>query len=273
MKKLVITWLIAFSGIVVWAQNDTLASRLDSAETQLFEGSFDEPHCTKPSINFSFSKFYQREKYRRVHLYPHTENIFFGFTNLAPRNLANIGATQGAELKLNSWELGFSLGYLSFPLSKRHRWLFFIGLSIGGAQYNAEPNSFFIRIDKQTVQIAEHNFPEFKRSMISCAYVKIPLMFEWQKKVSKHGLFYIQGGVEAHINFYMQSRAIVKSGKNRFNLKFGNDLNTLPLAIDAKFGIGFHPVGIYVRYGLLDFFRKGRGAEVVPIALGIAVDI
>ncbi|MDR1346674.1 MAG: hypothetical protein LBK03_08260 [Bacteroidales bacterium] len=280
MKRLVITSIMILLGIVLKAQSDTLAMKsdtlvlqLESAETLLFEGNFDEPYNTNPSINFSFSKFYQSKTYRHTHLYPHTHNVAFGFANLAPRTLSNIGTTQGAELKLNSWELAFSLGSLSIPLSKKYRWLFFAGLGIGGMQYNAEPNSFFIRIDKKTVQIFEHNLPEFKHSMISCAYINIPLMFEWQKKISKRKLFYIQCGVEAHINFFMQSKAVVKSGSTRFNLKFGRGLNILPLAIDAKLGIGFHPVGIYVRYGLLDFFRKGRGAEVVPVVLGIAFDL
>jgi hypothetical protein len=187
--------------------------------------------------------------------------------------LANIGTTQGAELKLNSWELAFNLAYLSVPLSKKYRWLFFAGLGIGVTRYNAEPNSFFIRINRKTVQILEHTLPEFKRSMIICGNITIPLMFEWQKKYQKRGLFYIQGGIEAHINFGMQSKAIVESDKNSFRLKFGKDLNILPLTLDAKLGIGFHPVGIYVRYGLLDFFRKGRGAEVVPVALGIVLNL
>jgi hypothetical protein len=90
MKKLVITAIIILSGIVLRAQSDTLAlkpdsltSQLEFAENLLFEGSFNEPYSTNPSINFSFGKFYQSKTYRRTHLYPHTGDIVFGFANLA----------------------------------------------------------------------------------------------------------------------------------------------------------------------------------------------
>jgi len=39
--------------------------------------------------------------------------------------------------------------------------------------------------------------------------------------------------------------------------------------VDVKVEIGIRDFAVYARYGLLNLFRKDRGADVIPVAAGI----
>ena len=39
--------------------------------------------------------------------------------------------------------------------------------------------------------------------------------------------------------------------------------------LDAKIQIGFDDISIYAKYGVIQFFRNGRGANVIPVSAGV----
>ncbi|MDR2868076.1 MAG: outer membrane beta-barrel protein, partial [Bacteroidales bacterium] len=215
-----------------------------------------------------FSKFIKK-LHKSKKLRPHDGGFALGFHNLASRDLSHIGTAQDAELRTSSFELQFKLCGLSLPLSKKYGWLFFSGLGIRHAQYHSDFNTTFHKVNNATVQVEAPGGILYKKTRIQTWAVTIPLMFEWQKKVGKRPI-YVQGGVEAAVLFYAASKVKFDDGLHRrTQKKYEYGMNINPLQVDAKIGIGYGHVGLYVRYGLLSLFRSGRGPEVVPAAVGV----
>ncbi|MDL2296338.1 outer membrane beta-barrel protein [Bacteroidales bacterium OttesenSCG-928-B11] len=287
MKKLALSIIVLFSVALVNAQNDTTFyykehqvvitdengeikvkvsnSQLDSSEVLLFEGTYGEEYSSEVSVNFSFQKMIPNKK-KKKRLYPHSGGLSIGFSNLATRDL-NIGNMPDAQLKYNSYELGFQIGTLNAPIATQYGWLFFSGIGLRYHQYNADFNTAFKVVDNYTRQVPGEDV-KYKRSKIGTWYVTVPFMFEWQKKIGKRS-FYCQFGAEAGILFYSKSKVkyFNEEGK-KVKETYGRGLNINPLTVDARVGIGIGDFGLYARYGLVHLFRQDRGARVIPVAAG-----
>ncbi|MDR3046313.1 MAG: outer membrane beta-barrel protein [Bacteroidales bacterium] len=247
-------------------------SQLDSAENLLFEGQYGENYSAETSFNYPFSKFTQKKNEKnckRTYGFAHNEGFSIGFANLASKNLDNIGNADGAVLRLSSFDLDITPIGFSISLSKKHCWFFSGSLGVRYAQYQSDLNTAFRKVNHNTVQVEAPEGMNYKRSRIATWAITIPLMFEWQTKAG-HYNFYISGGAIAAVNFYAASKVKYKDdcGKKQTE-KCGYGMNTNPLLVDAKIAIGYGDVGIYARYGLISLFRKDRGPDVIPVALGI----
>jgi hypothetical protein len=94
-------------------------------------------------------------------------------------------------------------------------------------------------------------------------------MFEYQMKLPKSN-FFVQLGFECGVKLSSKSRVMYHNGNHKKTKeKIGSEMNINPLTVDAKAEIGIGKAALYVRYGLLNLFRQGRGPEVVPVAAGV----
>jgi hypothetical protein len=269
MKKLPILLIFIAFMTNALCQNDTL-SKSDSltAEDKLFQGTYgvDDERAVSPV--FCFSKF---TKAKKVKYNPHCSGLFAGFSNLATRDLSEIGITENAELKLSSFEIGLTFIGMSVHFTQKYGWFFHTGLGFKVQQYNADRNYAFREIDYITVQVRpEEEGRYYSKSRLVQWYMHLPIMFEYQKKIKEKNNFFVQAGFELGIKLSSKSSVVYRDDRNkRVRERLGTKMNVNPLTVDAKVEIGFNHFALYARYGLIDLFRKNRGPEVVPVAVGL----
>ena len=268
MKKLTILLVIIAFMSNAMCQNNT-PSKSDSltAEDKLFQGTYEVNDERAVAPVFCFSKFVISNKFSYS---VHGSGLFAGFSNLSKRNLSEIGTVENAELKLSSFEIGLTIFGMDAQLSKKYGWLFFTGLGFRVQQYNADRNYAFVELNDITVQERPEEGRYYSKSRLVQWYMHIPIMFEYQKKISKNAHFFVQAGVELGLKLSSKSSVVYRDDRNkRVREKMGSKMNVNPLTADAKVEIGFNSFGLYARYGLIDLFRKNRGPEVVPVAAGV----
>lgn len=252
--------------VEVFSSSDSVETQLDSAERLLFEGTFGEEYSPDISVNFSFQKMIPF-KSKRKKLYPHAGGFSIGFANLSTRNL-DIGNTPDAQLQYSSYEIGFQLGNLAVPVSTQHGWLFFTGIGFRYQQFNADFNTAFKVVDNYTRQLPGGDI-YYTKSKLSTWHLTVPFMFEWQKKIKRKSL-YIQFGVETGVLFYSKSKVKYVEDGNKHKENLDKKLNINPITAEARVGVGIGFFGLYARYGLINFFRSDRGADVIPVSVGFA---
>jgi len=239
-----------------------------SAEDKLYQGSYETEGEDFGNHVFSFSKFTKSKKKNKFRA--HMNGLFAGFSNLASRNLSEIGTKENAELKLSSFEIGLTVFGMNVQLSKKYGWLFFYGTGFKVQQYNADRNYAFVKQNSITVQQHPEAGILYSKSRLVQWYLYMPIMIEYQKKISKKSTFFVQAGSELGLKLSSKSSIVYRNDfHKRVRENLGKGMNVNPLTIDAKVEIGFNDFGLYARYGLIELFRKNRGPEVVPVAAGV----
>ncbi len=294
MKKVTfLTMVLVACCVILNAQSDTIAqstngydhrqlkdyesTELDSSELHIFEGSFNEDSESDVNLDFNFRKFIfipnnKSKKEIQKRMYGHDGGFSIGLNQMSDKGLSQIGNVENAGLQYTSYELALQLGSINFRISHKAGLLFFTGVGLRFVQYNADKNTAFQLVDFNTVQCPAPEGISYKISKMNNWYVTIPLMFEWQLK-SNHRSLYLQAGVETGIRLSSVSKVKYFIDGEKYKDKLAKGLNMNPITLDAKVGIGYKNFGVYARYGLLDLFRKGRGPEVVPLALGLVFDL
>lgn len=239
--------------------------QIDSAEIVLFEGNYGDDFSSEVGFNFTFAKLEKKNNRRKLH--PHYGAFSWGFSSLANRSL-NIANVENAKLQFSSFELGFYLGSITVPMSKKHRVMFFTGMGLRFNRYNSDYNTAFRIVDNYVQQVPAPEDVFYKTSKLTAWYLTIPATIEWQKKIGNR-CFYIQGGLEGGLRFFSRSKVkIIEEGQKKKE-KIGKKMNMNPVTVDARIAFGYGSIGIYARYGLVSLFRAGRGATVVPVSVGI----
>lgn len=211
-----------------------------------------------------------QRNFKRRHYKAHVTGIYLGFSNLATQNL-QIGNVTNAVLKLNSYEMGWTMFSKDFRLSKRSRnygVILSAGLGFRYHEYYADNNTHFKPINNYLTQLPAPVGVKYTESYLSVWYMNVPVVLEWQKKRGESS-FFIQVGAEAGVKLSGRSKFIYSPEEDVVISQNIDKIDINPLTLDAKFQIGFNDVSLYVRYGLIDFFRTNRGATVIPVSAGI----
>ena len=239
-----------------------------TAEEKLFKGNYDPDNEQSVVPVFCFKKFAKHRGKNSFHV--HGSGLFAGFSNLTTRDISKIGIVPNAELKLSSYEIGLTLFGMDVRLSKQYGWMFFTGLGFRVQQYNADRNYAFDKQDDRTIQKHPELEIFYSKSRLVQWYLHMPIMFEYQKKLSKRSNFFVQAGVELGLKLSSKSSVVYRNEiDKKVREKLGKGMNVNPLTADAKIEIGFNHLALYARYGLIELFRKNRGPEVVPVAAGV----
>ena len=295
IEKAAFLFIAVMASFSVQAQDTTSFKEIkderviDSLENLLLEGEYG----TGVSANFTFSKFVFNKKTsneetpngnilnvktpnldveiaRKNKMHVHGSGVFLGFSNLASRNLSNIGDVDGAILNYSSSEIGWTIGGMDVRLSKKQGWILFAGVGFRVNMYRSDLNTAFRMMGNRTEQIPAANDIFYTKSNLTQWYIHIPIMLEYQKEIRSTSVFF-QAGAECGVKLSSKSKVKYRSMDSNKKIKeiVGKGMNVNPFTIDLKAEIGFDNLAIYARYGLIDIFRKGRGAEAIPVSVGI----
>lgn len=279
MKKFSLLLIALVLVCFVKAQSDTTV--VDSIPPYIVDEYLEDPFpgdtIDKNDNDFFGDKYFtpdfkekMKRNFKRRHYKAHVTGFYMGFSNLATQDL-QIGSVNNAVLKLNSYEIGWTMFSKDFRLSKRSRNFGLIlstGLGFRYHEYFADNNTFFKPVNNYITQLPAPTDVKFTESYLSVWYMNIPVVLEWQKKKGNSS-FFIQAGAEVGVKLSGRSKFIYSPEEDVVISQNIDKIDINPLTFDAKFQIGFNDVSLYVRYGLINFFRANRGATVIPVSAGI----
>lgn len=242
MKKILfIIGILSFS-VSVFAQEEK--------SNILFDGS---------SYNFIFS-------WKKKPTKSHWTGLGFAFSNLNGLDKENVDLRLGRSYSID-------LNLMNYNVPLHYHWLFVSGLGFDWTRYHFKGN---IGLQSDADGITRF-FPDsegrsYRDSKLLVYYATIPLVLEYQKKISKRRTFFINGGVEGLVNLYAKSQVEARTPNGITKIAY-KDLNILPVNFRFVLRTGcsdfFSIFGYYQPYSM---FQKGKGPELSSFGIGIATN-
>jgi hypothetical protein len=244
------TPLVKYEESVVYEGRDTVKTINSEAESSVF---------LDGSLNTDLVFFWKRRARKAEH--GHWNGFKFAFVNLEGLEGADIRASQSYSVSL-------------MPVSTQHafdrHWLFLSGVGLDWTRYHfredvgLQGKSGFTHFEPVPEDVS------YKSSKLLTYYATIPLVFEYQTKVSNH-TFYIDGGVEGLLKYYSKSQVDIRTSKGVEKTSLGRDLNILPVNMRFVLQMGINDTGIFGYYQPFSMFEKGKGPDVRSFGIGICL--
>lgn len=109
----------------------------------------------------------------------------------------------------------------------------------------------------------------YSKSKLVVDYLNVPLMIEYQtNKFSKPNSFHVSAGMLVGLKIGSHTKMVYNSGNKQKERNF-TSLN--PFKYDATVRIGWGIVNLYADYSLGTMFKKDKGPELYPFAMGITL--
>ena len=186
--------------------------------------------------------------------------------------MAFIGFSGLKEARLeSSTSYSFSLNPTECYLPLYHNWLLVSGVGIDWSRYHFKGDIGLGYNDLETsfLSPADPNI-HYRSSKLLTYYITIPLLIEYQKKVTKNKEFYFSGGIVGYIKCYSKSQVEYSDTKQQVNL--GRGLNILPVNVRFMVQAGIQDVSVFAYYSPISLIEKGRGPELKPMGIGFRLD-
>jgi len=110
----------------------------------------------------------------------------------------------------------------------------------------------------------------FEKSKLSTTYATMPILLEGQIPVSHHGTINIGAGFIGAIKLHSHTK-VVYYDNDKMKIKNKDDfsLNLLRYGVTAR--LGYEMFQAYGTYYLSKMFEEGKGPELFPFEVGIAL--
>jgi hypothetical protein len=192
----------------------------------------------------------------------HWTGIGFAFSDLRGGGSVDLDLT-------HSYSVVFNVGDYTLPLAPN--WLMATGLGFDWSRYRLRGNQALQSVDGRTVFAVDQHGREYTKSRLLAYYATVPLLLEYQTKISGRRDFFLYAGVEGLVKLYSKSQAEVKTTKGVEKLNY-KDLNLLPLNFRLMARCGFDDFSIFGYYQPLSMFKDGRGPDIHPLGIGLMVN-
>ena len=259
--------------ILLTEQNGELKVRIinneiDSTERILFEGSYGEESLSEASFNFTFSKLKKTENTKKLNSASGQGlSLSFGTASLSPRNLKNKNSVEGAVLS-QAFDVGMTLANINMPLSKKNNWFFITPFGAKFYAFASDNNTSFQVENGKTEQIRAPEDIYYSRSNLFVLYLAASPMIEWNITPESSVPLFVQVGTDVGIRILDRSVVTYRENGKAKSETVGKKLNVNPFEASLRAGIGFGDVSFYVKYGLTELFKQGKGADVIPVSYG-----
>lgn len=183
---------------------------------------------------------------------------FIGFSDL-----------EGADLARGS-SYSFTFNPIDYYIPIYRNWLFVTGAGIDWSRYHFKGDIGLADIGTTVDFEPAPDGIHYRSSKLLAYYITIPLLIEYQKKISKKQSFYISGGAVGYIKCYSKSQVEYSDTKKQVNL--GRDLNILPVNARFMLQVGIEDVSAFAYYSPFSIIENGKGPELRPYGIGMRLN-
>lgn len=196
---------------------------------------------------------------------------FGGYTN------PSIGFTMNSPYKYMELDYGRSFNF-QWNLAQKNINLIdkYVQLSTGlGFQFSN------LRFDNKTRLNADSSFTSgyidstntysYQKNRFKQSYVTVPLLlnFNTSKRLSRN--FHVSLGVVGKYLLTSRTKLVLMQNNNEFTVVRKDDYNINPFQFDGYMSVGYRNVTVFGQYALNEMFKKNRGPQVYPFAMGIRI--
>ena len=169
-----------------------------------------------------------------------------------------------------SWNININFMQYSLPIVKKS-----VGLVTGlGFQMNDYKFSGNNNIQKDaTGNIIELPYAEnLHTSKLHANYLTLPMILEFHLNPNRYGRkFFISGGVIGSMKLWSYTKVKYFDRGNKIKNKVRDDFQISPLQGAATLRFGFKAIQVFANYNLNMLFEKGKGRELYPFSVGLAL--
>ena len=238
----------------------------ENSMTEIYEGVYLEKVDADRRTFLDALPFIPQKK-RRNSYEPHVSGVFIGFSRMTG-GFMSFGNSNRFPLDLSqSWEFGFNLLATCHNFKKNPHWGFNTGLTWGYRSFNIDGSHALMKRDGRAVFVPSDGETNYGQSRLRHFYFRIPLLVEWQQRLSYGKRLFFNLGPEFEVRHGVKSFTHINGGKKQ---RVGRGLYVNPVGINMLAQAGYGNLGLYLRYSTYRFFQKDKGPDVMPCTFGIA---
>ncbi len=180
----------------------------------------------------------------------------------------------GAFLELNyAKSIQFSINAFqkNFHMYKNHVNIY-TGLGIDFNHYALE-NNVTLKPNVPYLTATIDSTIDYKKNTLNITYLKVPLMLEINTGKNPNHNFHIAFGAELDYRIHAVTKQSYEQNDKKIQVKHRDDYNLEPFSYSAVARVGYNNISIYANYGFSRLFKKDKGPQVYPFAVGITVTI
>lgn len=203
----------------------------------------------------------------------HWCGFYFGFVNFAQADYSMYPPETGKFMDLdysNSFTMQFNVLEQSINLVPGRNFGFVVGLGLEYQRFRFDKNYQSIQVDDGIVQPRALNSEwNVKKNSFKTLYLTIPVMLEYQLPGNS---MYISGGVMGGVRLLSRTKVVYRDEENhKKKNRSTDDFNLFPFKADAIAKIGYGHVNVWGSYTFTRMFKKDKGPELNPYAIGLGI--
>jgi len=194
---------------------------------------------------------------------------FGGYTN------PSVGFTMNTPYKYMELDYGRSFNF-QWNLAQRNVNIYkkYIQLSTGiGFQFSN------LKFENNTKLNADSSFTwgyvdssntfSYRKNRFKQSYVTVPLLLNFNTSKNLKNNFHLTMGVVGKYLLGSRSKQILLQNNNQYTFIRKDDYNINPFQFDGYASIGYRNFTVFGQYALTEMFKKNKGPQVYPFAVGI----
>lgn len=217
---------------------------------------------------FVTSPFLPQKRNRRV-FRDHTPDIYWGMLPLAG-SVGGFSSGDGLHANANgSGEWGITSFGLGIPFNQSRTFGVTTAVSLGWAHHSFNKNYAMFNVDGQVQVLPLDEDEKAKKSYMSYMYLRVPLMFEWQKYSHRNEVF---AGLGLSLEYRFRERSRFKGGKSG-TVTPTSDLNMNPVGLNLEARVGFAGIVIGLRTALTPLLNTSSAPKCYPVAMTLGIKL
>lgn len=190
-------------------------------------------------------------------------------------NKGTLNTPAGGEfLELNyakSIQFGINAFQKNFHLFRNYINIF-TGLGINFNHYAFEKN-ITLKTNMPYISATVDSTIEYKKNTLNVTYLKVPLMLEINTSKNPNQNFHIAAGIEVDYRIHAVTKQRYEVNDKHISKKQRDAFNLEPFSYSFAARVGYNNITVYATYGFSRLFKKDKGPQVYPFAVGITMAI
>ncbi|MCF6366378.1 MAG: outer membrane beta-barrel protein [Bacteroidales bacterium] len=168
-----------------------------------------------------------------------------------------------------TFSYGLNVFEKNIPISKYHFGIA-TGTGIQWSSLNLEQDIYLYEGENNIIaaEVINTDNIKVKKNKLNVAYIKVPLILEYQVPVKGKKL-YFNAGIFGSIRGWSKQRLVYFIDGRKYKDKIVDNFQLSAFRYGFSAGAGYGDVGVFVEYSMTPLFNSGKGPEMYPVMVGL----